>query len=178
MRERDVSTQTPDMSGTEISGETLEGGCNCGAVRIRVTGTPIVVNCCHCSWCRKETGSPFIVNAVFESERVGLLQGEPQVDQLPSASGKGQTVHRCPGCKVALWSEFGGTGNRARFVRVSVLDDPAALPPDVHVFAAAKQPWVVIPEHHARYDVFFPSADLPRFAREDSEPRWRAARGK
>ena len=32
------------------------------------------------------------------------------------------------------------------FVRVGTLDDPDLLPPDVHIFTASKQPWVVLPE--------------------------------
>jgi hypothetical protein len=36
-------------------------------------------------------------------------------------------------------------GAAASFVRVGTLDDPDALPPDVHIFTASKQPWVILP---------------------------------
>jgi hypothetical protein len=36
-----------------------------------------------------------------------------------------------------------------KFVRVGTLDDPDRLPPDIHIFTASKQPWVVIPPGHA-----------------------------
>lgn len=39
--------------------DVLEGGCTCGEVRYRLTRSPIVVNCCHCRWCQRETGTAF-----------------------------------------------------------------------------------------------------------------------
>ena len=72
---------------------------------------------------------------------------------IPSASGRGQAVLRCPSCKVALWSHYGGAGEKAAFVRAGTLDDPDACPPDVHIFTESKQPWVVIPEGAAQWRV-------------------------
>jgi hypothetical protein len=46
---------------------------------------------------------------------------------------------------VALWSNYAGAGEAIRFVRVGTLDEPDRLPPDIHIFTASKQPWVVIP---------------------------------
>ncbi|HEX2584324.1 MAG TPA: GFA family protein [Steroidobacteraceae bacterium] len=53
----------------------------------------------------------------------------------------------CPVCKVALWSHYAGAGSIIKFVRVGTLDNPDLLPPDIHIFTATKQPWVVIPEN-------------------------------
>jgi hypothetical protein len=53
-----------------------EGGCSCGYVRYGMNSQPMVVHCCHCSWCQRQTGSAFAVNALIESGRVELLQGE------------------------------------------------------------------------------------------------------
>ena len=61
------------------------------------------------------------------------------------SSGKGQRISRCPICRVALWSNYGGGGDAVRFVRVGTLDEPDRLPPDIHIFTASKQPWVVLP---------------------------------
>jgi hypothetical protein len=40
-----------------------EGGCNCGSVRYRVRGEPLVTGICHCTLCRKESGSAFVFYA-------------------------------------------------------------------------------------------------------------------
>jgi hypothetical protein len=44
-----------------------------------------------------------------------------------------------------LWSNYAGAGPLVKFVRVGTLDEPDHLPPDIHIFTASKQPWVVIP---------------------------------
>jgi len=44
-----------------------------------------------------------------------------------------------------VWSHYGDAGDAVSFVRVGTLDEPDRLPPDVHIFTASKQPWVLIP---------------------------------
>lgn len=128
------------------SPDACEGGCTCTAVRYRLTATPLIVHCCHCRWCQRESGASFALNAMIESDRVLCLGPEPEVVDTPSQSGRGQKIARCAHCRVALWSHYAGSGPLTRFVRVGTLDNPDALPPDVHIFTASKQPWVVLPE--------------------------------
>ena len=78
-------------------------------------------------------------------EHVELLQGNVEVVDTPSNSGKGQKIARCPSCRIALWSNYAGAGDAIRFVRVGTLDDPDRLPPDIHIHTGSKQPWVVLP---------------------------------
>lgn len=122
-----------------------EGGCTCKAVRYRLESTPLVVNCCHCRWCQRETGTAFATNAVIESDRVTNLGVEPEIVDTPSESGAGQKIARCPRCKVAVWSHYAGAGPVTKVVRVGTLDEPDAMPPDVHVFTQSKQPWLTLP---------------------------------
>src|SRR5580704_4060589 len=111
----------------------LEGGCACGAVRYRLGSAPMFVHCCHCRDCQRQTGSAFVLNALIEADRVELLSGETAAFVMPTESGRPHTVFRCPGCGTAVWSEYGGV-KALRFVRVGTLDDPQALPPDVHIY--------------------------------------------
>ena len=121
------------------------GGCTCRTVRYRMTSRPLFVNCCHCTWCQRETGSAFAINAMIEADRVEVLAGEPVAVMTPSNSGKGQKITRCPRCHVALWSNYSGAGDAVRFVRVGTLLEPGRVPPDIHIFTSTKQPWVVLP---------------------------------
>lgn len=123
----------------------LEGGCDCRGIRYRMQTAPLFVHCCHCRWCQRESGASFALNAMIETDRLTVLAGAPEMVDTPSASGKGQLIARCPRCRIALWSHYAGAGRLAAFVRVGTLDDPDALPPDVHIFASSKQPWVVLP---------------------------------
>ena len=122
----------------------LEGGCACRAVRYRIETKPLFVHCCHCRWCQRETGASFALNALIERERLTLLGAEPEVVDTPSESGRGQKIARCPACRIALWSHYSGAGPHVAFVRVGTLDEPDHLPPDVHIFTASKQPWVLL----------------------------------
>jgi hypothetical protein len=128
-----------------VHSESFEGGCTCGFVRYRMASRPLFVHCCHCRWCQRETGSAFALNALIEAERTHLLEGWTDLVDTPSASGKGQRIARCPRCRVAVWSHYAGAGEKMCFVRVGTLDDPDRLPPDIHIFTASKQPWVVLP---------------------------------
>ena len=138
----------------------FEGGCTCRFVRYRMTSRPLIVHCCHCRWCQRETGSSFALNALIEAERVRLLHGAVEVVDTPSASGKGQKIARCPTCRVAVWSNYAGAGDAVRFVRVGTLDDPDRFPPDVHIFTASRQPWVVLPSNTPAVPEYYQSSEI------------------
>jgi len=133
-----------------------EGGCDCKAIRYRMATRPMFVHCCHCRWCQRETGASFALNLLIEADRVELLAGTPDVVNTPSASGRGQLVSRCPTCRLALWSTY--SRPEVRFVRVGTLDLPDIAPPDVHIFVASKQPWVVLPPGALAFDEYYDSS--------------------
>jgi len=132
-----------------------EGGCDCGAVRYRMETAPLIVHCCHCRWCQRESGASFAQNAMIEADRVVHLGEPPELVDTPSESGRGQVIARCPKCKVAVWSNYSGAGPSFRFVRVGTLDNPDRLPPDIHIFTRSKQPWVVLPDGVPAFEEFY-----------------------
>jgi hypothetical protein len=135
--------------------ESFEGRCTCGFVRYRMASRPLFVNCCHCTWCQRETGSAFAINAMIEADRVEVLAGEPVAVMTASNSGKGQKITRCPRCHVALWSNYAGAGDAVRFVRVGTLLEPSRMPPDIHIFTSTRQPWVVLPPGMPAVDEYY-----------------------
>lgn len=138
------------------------GGCDCGEVRYALAASPIFTHCCHCTWCQRETGSAFAVNAMIETARLELAGSAPDLILTPSASGKGQKIARCPACRVAVWSHYATLDTKLAFVRVGTLDDPSRYPPDVHIFISTKQPWVLIPAGAETYAGFYTPADRAR----------------
>ena len=140
--------------------QTFEGGCDCRRVRYRMESAPLFVHCCHCRWCQRETGASFALNALIEADRVTLLAGEPLIVDTPSYSGLGQKIARCPTCHLALWSNYAGAGPIVRFVRVGTLDDPATMPPDVHIYTRSKLPWVALPQGVPAFDAYYNSREL------------------
>jgi hypothetical protein len=155
--------QAPTIPATSITSGTginYTGGCACGAVRYRLETSPLFVNCCHCTACQTETGSAFVINALIEADRVTTTKGTPASVLTPSESGKGQQIWRCPDCHVALWSNYGGARDVIRFVRVGTLDNPAAVPPDVHIFTRSRLPWVILPPDKPAVPEYFDIGQL------------------
>jgi len=122
----------------------LPGSCFCGAVRYQLETPPMFVHCCHCRDCQRQTGSAFVINALIETDRVEKLAGETEGVAVPTDSGRPHIIHRCPICQVALWSHYGGR-LQLSFVRVGALDEPASLPPDIHIYTRSKLPWIALP---------------------------------
>jgi hypothetical protein len=139
--------------------ESLEGGCACAAVRYRIESRPMFVHCCHCRDCQRQTGSAFVLNAIIEADRVSLLSGNPEPFAVPAPSGRPHDIYRCPYCKTAVWSIYGGVG-KLRFVRVGTLDNSEALTPDVHIYVRSKLPWVALPEGTPAFEAYYDSRKL------------------
>ncbi len=133
----------------------IDGGCTCREIRYRLNRDPMVVHCCHCRWCQRETGAAFALNAMIESINVEILSGKPERIETPSHSGHGQTIVRCPNCKIAVWSHYAGAGDILSFIRVGSLDEPDAFSPDIHIYTASKQPWVILPTDKPAFEEFY-----------------------
>lgn len=154
-----------------MSDVVRDGGCDCGEVQYKMHGTPLFVHCCHCHWCQRESGSAFALNAMIEADRVELVKGKPEAVQVPSESGRGQIIWRCPTCRVAVWSNYGGAGPHINFVRVGTLVDSVSMPPDIHIFVASKQPWVSLNDGKPQMEAFY---DRREQWPEESRERLRA----
>lgn len=140
-------------------GSFAEGGCTCGAVRYRLKRKPMFVHCCHCTWCQRDSGTAFALNALIETSEVELLSGELRAVDTPTESGRGQIFMRCPTCLATLYSHYAGAGPAVAFVRVGTLDDPKQVPPDIHIFTRSKQPWVGLPDDALVMEAFYKYGD-------------------
>jgi hypothetical protein len=149
----------------------LDGGCFCGAVRYRLTIPPLFVHCCHCTECQNQTGSAFVINALYETERIELLRGSPQRVPMSAPGDAPHDIYRCRKCKVAVWSDY-GRRPQFRFVRVGTLDQPKRLAPDVHIFTRSKQPWVALPRGTPAFKVYY---DMQKLWPKKSLERRKAA---
>ncbi len=134
------------------------GGCACGAVRYRLRSEPLIVHCCHCLNCQRQTGSAFALNLVIEADRVELLAGEPVAVDAPRDDGGRQSIYRCPSCQVAVYSVY--THANAFFIRGGTLDEPRTLVPDAHIYVRSKVDWVTIPEGARAFDTLYEIDDV------------------
>jgi hypothetical protein len=138
---------------------TIEGGCACGALRYRLASKPMIVHCCHCRDCQRQTGSAFVLNALIETNRVEKLSGDTRAVVVPTDSGLPHEIHRCASCATAAWSHYGGRQALA-FVRVGVLEKPSELPPGVHIYTRSKLPWITLPADVPAFEAYYDSRTL------------------
>jgi hypothetical protein len=142
-------------------------------VRYRLLSRPLFVHCCHCRWCQRESGASFALNAMIESDKFELIRGARRWCHAVK-QWQGQNIARCPHCRIALWSHYAGAGERIKFVRVGTLDRPDLLPPDIHIFTASKQPWLVLPDSVPAVAEYY---DREQFWSSESLARRRALSG-
>lgn len=151
------------------------GRCTCGQIEYRLHAEPLVVHACHCTWCQRESGSAFAMNAMIETRHLEVTKGTPVARELPSASGKGQRVMACPDCGVALWGHYHGTGPAFAYVKVGTLDAAREVTPDVHIFTSTKQPWLSLAGDVPVFEEFYRRSEVWR---PESYQRFQAERAR
>jgi len=128
------------------TGSTEEGGCLCGAVRYRIEG-PIAPGVhCHCSLCRRSTGATVVTWITVARTAFRLLCGSPQVYRS-SAVAERSFCGRC-GTQLTFRHD---EAPEAIDVTVASLDAPGRHPPDHHIFAADRLPWLRLDEQLIAY---------------------------
>src|SRR4051812_38566108 len=133
----------------------------------------MIVHCCHCKDCQRQTGTAFVLNALIEANQVQQLGGDIRPVTMPTDSGLPHRVARCTRCGTAMWSHYGGRSLDC-FVRVGTLDEPSALPPDVHIFTRSKLPWIILPPGVPAFEEYY---DLKQVWPPDSLARRQALFG-
>lgn len=112
------------------------GACQCGAVRFEVEGSFDCFFLCHCSFCRKDTGSAHAANLFSATAKLTWLAGEDQVAtyRLPSTR---HAKSFCKTCGSALPRQDPGS----LVVPAGSLESPVPIRPDAHIFVASRADW-------------------------------------
>ena len=130
-----------------------DGGCMCGAVRYRVSGASTWRAVCYCESCTKASGGIAVAWAGFAAANFRLLKGSlalfestPGVERgFCARCGTSLTYLRDP---AKLPDAHGNI-----YVTTRTLDDPAAYPPEEHVFYGERMAWLAVTDdlpHHER----------------------------
>lgn len=122
-----------------MTGRVAEGGCLCGAVRIRAEGGPLGVPYCHCDDCRRWSGAPVSVFVGYREEQVGLARGAARSYE----SSPGVTRSFCGECGTSLFYEDERLVGEIYLV-IGVFDEPERFRPDVHSWASQRLSWLGI----------------------------------
>jgi hypothetical protein len=147
-----------------------EGGCACGAVRYKVTASPLIVHACHCRDCQRLTGTAFVTNMWIERRFVEANDAPLHSAMVPAGSGKPHEVFRCAKCGTALWSKYHAAPGDTVLLRAGTLDHPETVTPDVHIFTRSKVPWLPLPAGARSFEAFY---KLPEIWPPESQQRLR-----
>jgi hypothetical protein len=128
----------------------LAGRCLCGAVHYAVKDQFVYAKNCHCSRCRRATGSAFKPFAGIGRDKLRVTQGSDNLLVFGEAQAS-QNVH-CKTCGSLLFSVV----RDGQFVHVTLgtLDDTPTLQPTAHIFAGSKAPWYSINDSLPQFDEF------------------------
>ena len=82
-----------------------EGGCRCGAVRIRVTKPPLLTAACHCTGCQRMSASAFSLTLSVPADGFEVIEGEPVIGGL---HGPQAHHYHCDRCKSWMFTRIEG----------------------------------------------------------------------
>jgi len=121
------------------------GSCFCGDVRYEIHGDIGIAYYCHCSRCRKISGSAFSSNAVIDPGDLVVTKGKNSLKATISDSGVSRVF--CSSCGSSLWVS---QDDQMR-LRLGTLDTPLSEAPKMHIFTGSKPNWFAIcddlPQH-------------------------------
>lgn len=125
--------------------KSLEGGCQCGAVRYRTSGQPVRVIACHCTTCKLRTGSPYGVGLYFNDTDVEFISGTMRTFEFYSdGSGRWLRNEFCDQCSTTVsWTLELRPGLRA--IAGGTYDNPDWYEIQAHIWTQS-----------ARHDMRFP----------------------
>lgn len=128
----------------------LKGRCLCGAVEYEVEDAFRYAMNCHCSNCRRATGSAFKPFAGIESDKLRLVGGQDAVSIYGDVA-KAHDVH-CGRCGSLLYSVV--NDGATVHVTMGTLAEAPRIRPSAHIFVASKAPWYEITDSLPQYAEF------------------------
>lgn len=128
----------------------VTGGCQCGAVRYRISAPLEKIHLCHCRMCQRAMGNAFAALAGCPKGRLQWTHGTPKFYASSSLAARGF----CGDCGTPL--SFAYHDAARIYVTIGSLDDPAAAPPGIHYGVESLLPWLKLddglPREHTADD--------------------------
>jgi len=130
----------------QTSSRSLAGKCFCGAVQYTVSDEFVYAANCHCSNCRRTTGSAFKPFAGIARDRLRITQG---AEHLMIFGEEDANNTHCKRCGSLLYSVV-RDGAYVHVAMGTLVDDPT-IRPTKHIFVGSKAPWFAITDDLPQY---------------------------
>jgi hypothetical protein len=130
------------------------GRCLCGKVEITIKGGVSDIIHCHCSLCRKNSGTAFATNGFINSKDFEIVSGEKVLSVFSFKPGRKR--YFCSSCGCPVYSSNADDPTRLR-LRLGILDSDIVEKPVSHNFVTSKANWEDLDAELPRYEAFEPS---------------------
>lgn len=133
----------------------VDGSCNCGAVRFRVSGPFVTAGYCHCTHCQKRTGTGASYTGRVAREHFEFLAGEDRLHNWkPSNTGRPKWF--CVDCGSHLFA--GALDDETVGIRIGAFDGPVDVEPTWRIFVRSAPAWAPVPDDGVpQYETTLPS---------------------
>ncbi len=132
----------------------IHGSCLCGAVQFEFTKAAGPFDLCHCTRCRKVTGSAFFAGLYVRIEDFRLVAGRELISIYEAPILRTPPAYRvsfCSRCGSPVPNPSGTSGLLE--IPAGLLDDDPGMKPDKHIFIEVKAPWFEITDDLPQYDL-------------------------
>ena len=119
--------------------DSMQGSCLCGQVRYRVTGPFQSFHLCHCSQCRKSTGSAHAANIFAEARQIEWLSGEDLIKRYTPE--KEDVISKCFCSHCGSLVPYLSLKSGKLIIPAGSLDDDSAIEPVDNIFWADRADW-------------------------------------
>ena len=124
--------------------EPVRGSCLCGGVTFEVTEPFVRASHCHCSRCRKHSGTFGLTMVRVPRAGFRLLSGEELIRVWRPPDG-GAVKAFCSGCGSSLFGAWWPEGEEIS-IRIGALDDDPGIRPQYHTYVDSRAPWDELPD--------------------------------
>lgn len=130
------------------------GKCLCGEVQVTINGNISDIIHCHCSLCRKNSGTAYATNGFINAADFSIIAGEKSLSTFSFKPGRYR--HFCKKCGSPIYSANDDDISRFR-IRLGLLDSDISERPNSHNFVTSKANWEDLDANLPRYDSFEPT---------------------
>lgn len=128
---------------------TVKGSCACGKVEYQIDGELHDASSCHCSMCRKSSGSNAMAFALFPPEKFAWVSGKDHLSHYQSSAEMGR--YFCSACGSPLAGTYKG---EVGWVNLGCVDETPSIRVETHIFMGSRARWETTPDEVRRYDEF------------------------
>lgn len=131
----------------------LKGSCLCGNIQFEYSGSLGPITQCHCTQCRKTSGTAFAANCSIDKSQYKIVKGNDLIKEFESSPGKYRAF--CNNCGSPVYSRRDSIPDKLR-IRLGLLDTEIDRKPEFHIFVDSKAEWHDICDEIPQYPEFEP----------------------